>query len=87
LAAFVTIVGFNKGIYLGSTTTTSTYTNPDKTIGTATHKVCRYLFVTGIAELPARGGISEMPGYAIDENPPRRPMPQASALHCRLFES
>ena len=92
LAAIVTIVlGLNKGIYAGSTTTTNSRTEPaiggGQKIVTATHKVCRYLFITGIAELPAAGGLkaANLPGYAVEEDPPSSPLPPASSLHCRFF--
>jgi hypothetical protein len=69
LAAIVTIViGLDKGVYIGSTTTTDTRTEPaiggGERIVTTTHKTCRYLFITGIAELPALGGLKafKMPG-------------------------
>jgi len=76
LAALVTIAGFNRGIYLGSTTTTYTQPPIGGTQTTIIHKVCRYLFITGIAELPARGGHE---GYAFTDSP------EAKALHCRFF--
>lgn len=91
LAAIVTIgLGVNRGIYVGSITETETHTDPpiggvSRTV-TTSHMVCRHLFITGIAELPALGGFKDMPGYAVDESP-RRPLPSASALHCRLFAS
>jgi hypothetical protein len=85
LAAIVTIaLALDHGIYLGSTTTTSTQAPIAGIERTITHKMCRYLFITGVAELPALGGFKDTPGYAIDENPPR-PLPEANALHCRLF--
>jgi hypothetical protein len=85
VAAIVSIAySLDRGIYIGSTTTANTHTERaigggEKTV-TITHKTCRYLFITGIAELPALGGAD---GYAIDEIPPR-PLPTASSLHCRL---
>lgn len=72
-AIVLAIYGLDHGIYIGSTT----YTTETIFI----HKICRYLFVTGVSELPARGG-------SFDEAPMYRGVRlsrQPDSLYCRFF--
>jgi hypothetical protein len=78
------IYGIDRGIYIGTTGRATaaqlalgTVANPEVHDYTVFHKNCRYL-VTGIVELPARGGLYErMPGQRFDQDP--------DTLCCRFF--
>ena len=74
-------ISLDRGIYIGSTMYTITSNNKEEFV----HRTCRYLFITGIAELDASGGIKEVPGYAYAQ--PRVGSPTESSLHCHLFAS
>ena len=74
-AIFSIVYALDRGVFIGSVTNVET----DGFV----HKTCRYLFATGIAELPSRGGIKDLPGYAFAQ--PNPPWPTASSLHCRFF--
>jgi hypothetical protein len=83
-AAIVAIVySLDRGIYIGSITETKTL-NLALRDRTLVHKTCRYLFITGIAELPALGGLDDthLPGYAFADSSVG---PTPNSLHCRLF--
>jgi hypothetical protein len=83
-AAVVSVVyALDRGIYVGSTTNIATINWQVSGGKGAVHKICRYLFITGITELPALGGLEAMPGYAFAE--PMPPWPTGSSLHCRFF--
>jgi hypothetical protein len=84
--AALAVYGLDRGIYIGSTTTAdaSAYSvgagvNAETHTYTIIHKNCRYLFVTGITELPAHGGLATkgLPGAQFAD--------EASSLHCRIF--
>lgn len=66
------VYGLDRGIYIGSTS----FVN-----GGLFVKRCRYLFVTGVSEVPAHGGASmgltTVPGVQLVQN--------ADALYCRVF--
>jgi len=69
------VYGLDRGIYVGSTSTVA---------GNFLYKKCRYLFVTGITELPAHGGLGAqipvaqlVPGFQSASEPDR--------LYCRFF--
>ena len=74
------IYGLDRGIYVGSV---SYYLEPDKprSPGEVIIKHCRYLFITGISEIPAHGGV-------FDQAPALRGMQSennANQLYCRFF--
>jgi len=79
------VYGIDRGIYIGSTTTikNSSYpvgqgVNAETRTYSVIFKNCRYLFISGIIEMPALGGHStNMPGQRFDEDP--------DTLHCRIF--
>lgn len=73
-AIFSIVYALDRGVFIGSVTNA-------EDDGFYVHKTCRYLFATGIAELPARGGIKDLPGTAFVQPYP----PSASSLHCRFF--
>ena len=67
--------GLDRGIYIGSASHVSEG---------FLRKSCRYLFVAGISEKPARGGIADQipaggfgPGFQLANQP--------DGLYCRLF--
>jgi hypothetical protein len=78
---FSIVYALDRGVLIGSVTNVET--GEDWSLPQTVHKTCRYLFATGIAELPARGGIKDLPGYAFAQ--PNPPLPTASSLHCRFF--
>lgn len=69
------IYGIDRGLYLGSGTTTVTY---PRLFGTRITKTCRHLFITGIVELPAFGAPdARFPGERAGDDP--------DTLHCTIF--
>jgi hypothetical protein len=65
----LSVYGLNRGIYLGSS-----ITNEDR----AFTKRCRYLFISGISEIPAQGGpLKDSPGW--------QPAHLPDQLYCRFF--
>jgi hypothetical protein len=75
LIGALAIYGLDRGIYVGFTTTVAE---------NFLYKKCRYLFVTGITELPAHGGLGTqipvaqlVPGFQSASEPDR--------LYCRFF--
>lgn len=84
--AGLAIYGLDRGIYVGSATTSSASrysvgqgVNAEEHTYTVVSKYCRYLFITGVVELPAPGGLGSagMPGQRFDSDP--------DTLHCRIF--
>jgi hypothetical protein len=75
------IYGINRGLFIGSTTTTKTSSyslgGEEKHSYTTISKNCLYLFITGIVELPALGGSPRTPGQRFEEEP--------DTLHCQIF--
>lgn len=74
--AALVIYGLDRGIYIGSRSHIA-----DGIL----RKSCRYLFVTGISELPAHGGVADQipagafaQGFQLANEPDR--------LYCRLFQ-
>ena len=85
LAAIITIAySLDRGIYIGSSAGTETvkYSLNEKTV---VNKTCRYLFITGIAELPALGGDTHLPrAYAFTDNSFGS---TPNSLHCEQLHS
>ena len=74
------IYGINRGLFIGSTTTTKTSSyslGEEKHSYTTISENCRYLFITGIVEMPALGGSPSTPGQRFKEDP--------DTLHCQIF--
>ena len=70
------IYGLDRGVYIGSSSYTWLDTRPEG--GGLVFKKCRYLFVTGISELPAHGSsVPSMPGVQQLKEPDK--------LYCRFF--
>ena len=76
----LTIYGLDRGIYIGSV---SYYLQPDKprSPGEVIIKHCRYLFVTGISEIPAHGGVFDQSPLTAGMQPENN----AHQLYCRFF--
>jgi hypothetical protein len=73
VSAFASILyGLDRGIYIGSTSFVD---------GGLLYKKCKYLFVTGISELPSHGGPLET-GIAFRGVQPTK---EPDNLYCRLF--
>jgi hypothetical protein len=52
--------------------------NAEERVYTVFYKNCQYLFISGIVELPARGGPhTQLPGQRFLEDP--------DTLYCRIF--
>jgi hypothetical protein len=71
IVAAATIYGLDRGIYVGTTNFTQEG---------FVFKNCRYLFVTGVSEIPSRNGRTDNPalrGRRLPEWPDN--------LYCRLF--
>lgn len=74
----ILLYALDRGIYVGST---NTILHAEQTGIPLVRKMCRYLFVTGIAEKPAHGG--EFGSDPIDASV--QPQDRADKLYCRVF--
>jgi hypothetical protein len=69
------VYGVDRGIYIGSSKIVSEG---------LLYKKCRYFFVTGVTEIPARGGVSDLaPSAEIPRGVQLADQPDN--LYCRLF--
>jgi len=76
------VYGLNRGIYVGSERRVSGYRCcPDADILV---KSCRYLFVTGVSEIRARGSV-DAPRASIDENALSLALKKPDNSYCHLF--
>ncbi len=71
------VYGLNRGIFIGSTKTS--FGEPVELVTMS----CRYLFVTGITEVPARGG--QIEEYPQTQRRGIAPASQPDSLYCRFF--